>query len=206
MPEGSPLVVQRAIGRYALRALCHGMDGTPRLWNPRLCCDTERRGRAGIALGDHVPPVDRTPATTSRSCISEVHTSRIYVMKSRILTPVLAVALLTLAACGGERASSGTAPTDVDVEVRAVDGILWDAEAYTATAVDGVITIFVANDSALPHNMQVKDMDGKDVGKLVDIVSPGSSDTVELSIAPGDYRIVCEIPGHTNMDSSLTVS
>jgi len=127
-------------------------------------------------------------------------------MKTRFLTSVVAVAILALGACGADRASSGTAPTDVDVEVRAVDGILWDAESYTATAVDGVITIFVANDSTLPHNMQVKDKEGKDVGKLVDIASPGSSDTVELAIAPGEYRIVCEIPGHTNMDSSLTVS
>jgi len=127
-------------------------------------------------------------------------------MTTRFLTPIVTVALLALGACGGERTSGGTAPTDVDVEVRAVDGILWDAKAYTATAVDGAITIFVANDSSLPHNMQVKDMDGKDVGKLVDIASPGSSDTIELAITPGEYRIVCEIPGHTNMDSALTVS
>ena len=31
-------------------------------------------------------------------------------------------ALLAFAACGGERAASSTAPADVDVEIRAVDG------------------------------------------------------------------------------------
>ncbi len=126
-------------------------------------------------------------------------------MKTRLLTPVVAVGLLALGACGGERASSGSAPTAVDVEVHALDGIAWDAPAYTATAVDGVITIFAANDSSLPHNLQVLDKDGKDVGKLVDLASPGASKTVELTIAPGEYRIVCEIPGHTNMNSTLTV-
>ncbi len=126
-------------------------------------------------------------------------------MKKRFLTPI-AVALLALGACGGERASSGTAPSGVDVEVRAVDGIAWDAKAFTAAATDGIITIFAANDSSLPHNLQVLDKDGKKVGKLVDLATPGASTTVELTIAPGDYRIVCEIPGHTNMNSTLTVT
>lgn len=127
-------------------------------------------------------------------------------MKTWFLTPVVTVALLALGACGGERASSGTAPAGVDVEVHALDGIAWDAQAYTATAVDGVITIFAANDSSLPHNLQVLDKDGNDVGKLVDLANPGASTTVELAIAPGEYRIVCEVPGHTNMNSTLTVS
>ena len=127
-------------------------------------------------------------------------------MKTRFLTPVVAVALLALAACGGERAASGTAPTNVDLEVRALDGIAWNAKSYTATSTDGSITLFAANDSTLPHNLQVLDKDGKDVGKLVDLASPGSSRTVELTIAPGEYRIVCEVPGHTNMNSTLTVS
>jgi uncharacterized cupredoxin-like copper-binding protein len=127
-------------------------------------------------------------------------------MKTRFLTPVAAVALLALAACGSERVASDTAPADVDVEIRAVDGIAWNASAYTATATDGSITLFAANDSTLPHNLQVLDKDGKDVGKLVEILKSGSSATVELTITPGEYRVVCEIPGHTNMNSSLTVS
>lgn len=127
-------------------------------------------------------------------------------MKTRFLTPVVAVALLAVAACGGERAATGTAPADVDIEVRAVDGILWNASAYTATATNGSITIFAANDSTLPHNLQVLDKDGKDVGTLVDIAKSGSTATVKLQITPGEYRIVCEVPGHTNMDSTLTVT
>lgn len=127
-------------------------------------------------------------------------------MKTWFLTPAVAVALLAVAACGGERAATGTAPADVDIEVRAVDGILWNASAYTATATDGSITIFAANDSTLPHNLQVLDKDGNDVGKLVDLAKSGSTATVDLQITPGEYRIVCEVPGHTNMNSTLTVS
>jgi uncharacterized cupredoxin-like copper-binding protein len=119
---------------------------------------------------------------------------------------MIAISLLALGACGGERATSGTAPATADVEVRAVDGIAWNAKAYTATATDGNITLYAGNDSTLPHSLQVLDKDGKKVGKLVDLSSPGTSKTVEIALTPGSYRIVCEVAGHTNMNSTLTVS
>ncbi len=126
-------------------------------------------------------------------------------MKTRFLTSAAAVALLVLAACGGDSATAGTAPADADLEVRAVDGIAWNSKSYTATSTDGSITLFAANDSSLPHNLQVLDGSGKKIGKQIDIVKAGASQEVQLAIAPGQYRIVCEVPGHTNMNSTLTV-
>lgn len=127
-------------------------------------------------------------------------------MSTRFFTSIAAVAVLALGACGGERASSGTAPATADLVVRAVDGIAWDAKAYTATSTDGSITLYAGNDSTLPHSLQVLDKDGKKVGALVDLSSPGSSKTVEVALTPGSYRIICEVAGHTNMNSTLTVS
>lgn len=125
---------------------------------------------------------------------------------ARATLGLTAAGLLALAACGGSSESAGTAPAGVDLEVRAVNGIAWNAKSYTATATDGVVTIYAANDSSLPHNLHVLDEDGKEMGKAIDLASPGSSGTEDLQLAPGEYRIVCQIPGHTNMDSSLTVS
>ncbi|HQZ35891.1 MAG TPA: plastocyanin/azurin family copper-binding protein [Ilumatobacteraceae bacterium] len=127
-------------------------------------------------------------------------------MKTRFLTSAVAITLLALTACGGEHATAGTAPANTDLEVRALDGIAWNSKSYTAASTDGSITLFAANDSSLPHNLQVLDSTGKKVGKQVDIVKAGSSATVEVTIAPGNYRIVCEVPGHTNMNSTLTVT
>lgn len=125
---------------------------------------------------------------------------------SPFVATLLAVgALLTISACGGDGASAGTAPAGVDVEVRAIDGIAWNAASYTATATDGSITLFGANDSSLPHNIFVVDADGNDVGTSIDLPTRGSSGTLDVQLAPGEYRIVCRIPGHTNMDSALTV-
>lgn len=111
--------------------------------------------------------------------------------------------LITLTACGGERESGGTAPAGVGVEVRALDGLAWNSKSYTATA--GSVTVFGANDSVLPHNVHVLDADGNDVGGAIDLPTPGSNGTVVLDLAPGTYRIVCKIAGHTSMDSKLTV-
>ena len=127
-------------------------------------------------------------------------------MNVRSSALLAAVALLALSACGGERVSGDTAPAGVSVEVRAVDGISWNEREYRATATDGSITVFAANDSSLPHNLQVRDASGTDVGPLLDLAGSGSSGTLELDVAPGEYRVVCLIPGHTNMDAPLTVS
>lgn len=115
-----------------------------------------------------------------------------------------AALLLALSACGGERESAGTAPADAGIEVRALDGLAWNSKTYTAEA--GKVTLFGANDSVLPHNVHVLDADGKDMGTAINLPTPGSSGTMELDLAPGTYRIVCKIAGHTSMDSTLTVS
>ena len=127
-------------------------------------------------------------------------------MNARSWTPLAALVLLVLSACGAERVSGGTAPAGVSVEVRAVDGISWNEREYRATATDGTISVFAANDSSLPHNLQVRDADGNDVGPLLDLAGSGSSGTLQLDVTPGTYRVVCLIPGHTNMDAPLTVS
>lgn len=132
-------------------------------------------------------------------------------MTTRLATTKIAsfaaAGLLTLSACGGGGSSTGgTAPAEADVVVRARDGIVWDQKAYTATATEGKVTIFAVNDSPLAHNMYVEDEAEKVIGTHVDLPNNGSSGTVVLDLSPGTYRIVCKVPGHSNMNSSLTVS
>lgn len=118
----------------------------------------------------------------------------------------LAVGLLGLGACGGGGGgnSSGTVPADADVVVRAVDGIAWDQDEYTATATDGKVKIYAVNDSGLPHNLFTLEGDTV-IGDFIDLPRRGDDGALVYELAPGDYRIVCKIAGHTNMDSKLTV-
>lgn len=129
-------------------------------------------------------------------------------MKTRLVAPVvLAIsAAIGLSACGGGSTTPATVPADADVVVRAKDGIVWDSKTYTATAEGGKVTIYTVNESAIAHNMYVLDESDKPIGGHVDLPKRGSDGTLVYELAPGTYHIVCKVPGHSNMKSTLTVS
>jgi plastocyanin len=127
-------------------------------------------------------------------------------MNHRLMTPLLAVGLVALGACGGDGGSStNTVPPDADVVVRAVDGIAWNADDYTAVSEDGKIKLYAVNDSGIAHDLYLEQGDER-VGDFIDLPKRGSDGTLIYELAPGEYRIVCKIAGHANMDSKLTVS
>lgn len=129
-------------------------------------------------------------------------------MKTRLVAPVvLAIsAAIGLTACGGGSTTPATVPADADVVVRAKDGIVWDSKTYTATAEGGKVTIYTVNESAIAHNMYVLDESDKPIGGHVDLPKRGSDGALVYELAPGTYHIVCKVPGHSNMKSTLTVS
>ncbi len=124
----------------------------------------------------------------------------------KLMTPFLALGLVALGACGGGGDSStNTVPPDADVVVRAVDGVAWNQDNFTATLVDGKVKIYAVNDSGIAHDMYVLQGDTP-VGDFIDLPKRGSDGALVYELAPGEYRIVCQIPGHNNMDSKLTVT
>jgi plastocyanin len=131
-------------------------------------------------------------------------------MQRRIALSLLALPLLgslvALTACGGDDdgGSSNTVPAGA-VAVRAVDGIAWNADEYTATAENGEVTIYGVNDSSIAHNLNVQ-RDGTTIGDPIDLPKKGSDGTITLQLEPGEYRVVCLISGHDNMNSALIVS
>ncbi|CAB4362576.1 MAG: hypothetical protein F2681_01775 [Actinobacteria bacterium] len=128
-------------------------------------------------------------------------------VSTRISAVVLGVSLAMLAACGGSGSTAGTVPADADVTVRAKEGLVWDAKSYTATSHDGTVILYGVNDSGLAHNLHIVDKDDKDVTTGIDLAGSGSSGTMTLTVAPGEYRIVCKIPGHSGtMNATLTVN
>lgn len=121
------------------------------------------------------------------------------------LTATLA-ATVTLGACGGGGSSTpATVPADADVVVRALDGVVWDATEYSATATDGEVQIYGVNDSGIAHNLYIKDAGDATIGDFIDLPVRGSDEMKTWKLAPGEYRIVCLVPGHQNMDSLLVV-
>ena len=124
-------------------------------------------------------------------------------MRTRLLPSTLIAATFVLAACGGGSSSDSTLPADTDVVVTAVEGLKWDASAYTAPA--GQVSFAVTNKSSQPHNLHVLDASNTDLGMVLDIPSRGDTDTGSLTLQAGTYTLICTIPGHANMKATLTV-
>jgi plastocyanin len=126
-------------------------------------------------------------------------------MKLRALAvvPFLALALV---GCGSSSDSGGsaTAPSGATV-ITAIEGIAWDAKTYTATAVDGKVTIAAKNDSSLPHNLHLINSATEDVGVSLSIPKKGDIETKSVTLPAGTYQVICTIAGHGNMKSTLTV-
>ena len=82
-----------------------------------------------------------------------------------------------------------------DVTLVAED-VEWDPEQLE---VDGGGAVFVENKDLFRHTFTVEDLDiSEDLG-------PGQDVRVELSAEPGEYEFVCEVPGHEDMEGTLTV-
>ncbi len=121
------------------------------------------------------------------------------------LAPVVVAVSAILASCGGGSDSGSTGTTvPADVTVTAIDGIAWDAKDYTATA--GEITIAAVNQSSLPHNLHIVDPSGTQLPEVFDIPSRGDAVSDTVTLTAGTYTLICTIPGHANMKSTLTVS
>jgi plastocyanin len=128
----------------------------------------------------------------------------------RFLRPVtatlFAASLVALSSCGGSSSSTPdyTIPADAGLVVKAIPSIRWDASEYSAAA--GDIKVFLANDDSVKHVLVVL-KDDKVVGDLELVVNKrGDFDEGTITLEAGEYRVYCSIPGHGNMNSTLTVS
>ena len=129
-------------------------------------------------------------------------TSRVKLARSLVVLP-----FVTLAACGGGGGADSaptTIPDSVDLVVKAVPTIRWDAESYSAPA--GDVEIFLANDDSVKHVLVVL-QDDKVVGDLeLEVDKKGDTASGTITLDAGEYYIYCTVPGHASMNSLLTVS
>ena len=65
------------------------------------------------------------------------------------------------------------------------------------------------NDSGYIHNLHIVDGNGDDVDKNAPKLSVrGKNDEANgtFTLTPGTYTVLCKVPGHGNMKSTLTIS
>jgi plastocyanin len=120
------------------------------------------------------------------------------------LKPLMALTLLPLvAACGGGGGTADTVPTDADVVVKATNSITFDQSEYTASA--GEVLFAYQNDSSIRHTLIVV-KDGEKVPDFKLIVNKkGEVDSGPVTLEAGNYTVICDVPGHSNMKATLTI-
>jgi plastocyanin len=124
--------------------------------------------------------------------------------RSTKVTFAAALFSVVLSACGGSSTSAPVEiPATVDLEVRAVSGLKFDASAYTATA--GDVEVAYINEDTIRHNLIVAEGDTK-VGSFQLLVNKkGDVDLGTINLPAGTYLLLCTVPGHQNMKADLTV-
>ena len=120
------------------------------------------------------------------------------------LKPLMALTLLPLvAACGGGGGTADTVPTNADVVVKATSSITFDQSEYTASA--GEVLFAYQNDSSIRHTLIVV-KDGEKVPDFKLIVNKkGEVDSGPVTLEAGNYTVICDVPGHSNMKATLTI-
>lgn len=134
------------------------------------------------------------------------------------IVSVLAVGLLigALAACG-DSAGSETKATVISTNA-ADDSIALDSQTVGTGAIafditnDGTVVheieVFAGSQTDLPVDLGVADTAGLTLVDEVEDIIPGGNVTLNLDLEPGDYVIICNLPGHyeLGMVNSLTVT
>jgi plastocyanin len=131
----------------------------------------------------------------------------------RRIAVLAAAAALAFAGCGGDdepesAATSTEAPTQAaegaKLAIAADPGgaLKFTKTAYTATA--GEVTVEFANDSQLPHAVEIE---GNGVEKETETVTGEDAPPLKLDLPAGEYTIYCPVGNHraAGMEAKLTV-
>jgi plastocyanin len=121
-----------------------------------------------------------------------------------------ALAILPLAACGGDdddasgtpgdNAEDAPAPAEGAVTVVA-ENIQLTEDGYSAAA--GEVTIVYENEDSVRHTLVI---DGVDEGDFkLEVDGEGESDQGTVELEAGEFEIFCDVPGHTAMRATLTI-
>lgn len=150
--------------------------------------------------------------------------------KALLVALALVIASLALAACGGSDDSSsssaetqsqsggtaegggetsggeaegGSAGSASAVDISAVEGSDLAYEQKSVDAAAGKVTVNFTNPQAIPHDVDIEDASGEDVGET-DLVSEDSA-SVKVDLKPGTYTFFCSVPGHREAGMEGTI-
>jgi plastocyanin len=83
----------------------------------------------------------------------------------------------------------------------------WKVELSQRTVAAGTVTFAVKNTGSVPHAFEVE---GHGIERATDVIQPGASATLKLTLEPGNYDVYCPVGGdshkHLGMETHLRVA
>jgi len=122
-------------------------------------------------------------------------------MRTRILIPIVLLALVACSAPADSDAPASVATADA-LAVNLMDFMIDPGELE---ATGPTVTIEVTSDGPTPHNLTVRDAAGEVVMATADL-SAGDTETITADLEPGDYTILCSLAGHASLGMSGTLT
>jgi len=120
----------------------------------------------------------------------------------RLLT-LSATALLLTSCSSGTSAPTETLPMGATV-IKAVPSLRFDADAYGPISA-GEVTFGYVNEDTVRHTLILAKGDTKVPNFKLVIGKKGDVDSGTVSLETGEYTLICDVPGHSNMKATLTV-
>ncbi len=102
---------------------------------------------------------------------------------------VLLLVALPAAACGRPAPPDGSTPAGQTVTVTAHE---WAFDPATLQAKPGSVTFQVRNNGAVEHNFFIENVPRG----AVEAIQPGQTKVLTVTVAAGEYTLICNLPGH----------
>jgi plastocyanin len=107
------------------------------------------------------------------------------------------VAALVLAGCGG--GSSDGLP-DADIALLGTDRLTWEPSSVRVQP--GTLSVAIVCERGANHNLVIEE-----TGEEIAACAPGRTAFGEVTLEPGNYTMVCTVPGHeVTMRAALAVA
>ncbi len=112
-------------------------------------------------------------------------------MRTVDLVAVLFI-LLVLSAAVAITTSGLAAPAPARIEIKARE-FAFDPKEVSARPVE--VTFVVKNEGSIEHNFVIEDATRRTVAQIA-VIEVGKTEELKVTLRPGAYAIVCNLPGH----------
>src|SRR5438045_8457022 len=74
----------------------------------------------------------------------------------------------------------------------------WNVVLSQASVAAGPVTFVITNAGSIPHGFEVE---GQGIEQEIEMIQPGASDTLTLTLKPGSYEVYCPVgtESHTEL-------